>query len=126
MDDAHDKPLTYYGTDIEFEWAPTELESYQDWVRQHTSTKVPKETRLMWSLAGLQAGVGEVSAVAEKFLRHEGWIDYGVPQWKDELGDVLWYFAAVCNELVLSIDEVLDYNVEKINARVYGDATKED
>lgn len=111
---------------IEVEYLPTELEMYQDWVAQHTSNKVPKTEQLCWALMGLQAELGEVSEIAEKYLRKEGWIDHGDPRWIDEIGDVLWYLSALCNVLELRLDDVLDHNVEKLNRRVYGSTTKED
>lgn len=35
-----------------------------------------------------------------------------------ELGDVLWYIDAMCDELGISLDDVAIANVEKIDARV--------
>lgn len=103
---------------------PSELELYQDWVKQQTSDKVPRDAQLSWALMGLAAELGEVMALYEKQLRKEGWVDYSNPMWKDELGDTLWYFAAVCNVLGLTIDDVIDHNVSKINRRIYGEVAQ--
>ena len=36
---------------------------------------------------------------------------------KRELGDIMWYVAQACMALDISIDEVLEMNVEKLSAR---------
>jgi len=36
---------------------------------------------------------------------------------KDELGDVLWYISACADELGITLDEIAEYNVEKLAKR---------
>ena len=36
---------------------------------------------------------------------------------KDELGDVLWYISACADELDLTLNEIAEYNVDKLNKR---------
>ena len=35
-----------------------------------------------------------------------------------ELGDVLWYVATICTELGLSLQDVADKNIEKLESRL--------
>lgn len=93
----------------------TELDEYQQWVRS-----VSAKRGLTWSVMGLTSEAGEVAGEVEKWLRK----DYSLPppteKIFDELGDVLWYVAEICNSLGLSMDEVIEHNIQKINERVYG------
>ena len=43
----------------------------------------------------------------------------------DEMGDVLWQYCAVLNLVGLDIEEVIKFNVDKLNAR-HGGAGKTD
>tara|TARA_Y100000389_G_C17379800_1_gene473697 strand:- start:259 stop:582 length:324 start_codon:yes stop_codon:yes gene_type:complete len=36
---------------------------------------------------------------------------------KEELGDVLWYVAAICNELDTDLNEILELNKQKLHRR---------
>lgn len=88
----------------------TELEEYQEWV---ASTSAGRGAN--WAAMGVAAEAGEVLALFEKSVRRETPVD--TAQVEDELGDVLWFVAEVCNSLQLSLDDVLMHNIEKINAR---------
>ncbi len=62
---------------------------------------------------------GEVANIVKKIQR-----DFGGEitaetraKLKDELGDVLWYISACADELELSLDEIAQFNIEKLAAR---------
>ena len=61
--------------------------------------------------------VGEAGEVAELVKKHTF---HGVSmggRLQEELGDVLWYLAALCEECGLSLDAVAEQNVAKLKAR---------
>jgi len=60
--------------------------------------------------------VGEIQGKVKKILRDQGGEikDNNVQDLKKELGDVLWYVAAMCTELGLSMDEVAEGNIDKL------------
>ncbi len=74
-----------------------------------------RETMLLWNAIGVAGEAGEVAELAKKQIFHRHGID--VESWKKELGDVLWYIAACCTKLDLTLEEVMQHNVDKLAAR---------
>ena len=68
---------------------------------------------------GLGGEVGEVLNKVKKIMRdHDGKItDEYREILKKELGDVLWYVAALASELGLKLEEVARLNLEKLASR---------
>jgi len=61
---------------------------------------------------------GEVAGLAAKALRKHGSIDaVSIDTLKDELGDVLWNVAELCNLAGLTLEEVMEWNISKLDAR---------
>ncbi len=102
----------------------TELEEYQSWVMEgiseHVKTK-PLEVQQLWALSGLSAESGEVQELFEKGVRKNIPIDYTCVL--DECGDVLWYLTALLGLCGVSLDEVIEHNISKLNERRYGKNT---
>jgi len=116
-----------------------ELPTFRNYQRLATATALYPGRD---SFAGFCYGVfklgseaGEVSGKAGKLFRDLG-IEWGSDpkQWpeevrqgiKSELGDVLWYIAAVARELGYSIQDVAGANIDKLEGReergtVHGD-----
>lgn len=64
---------------------------------------------------GLAGEVGEVLEPIKKHLFHGKELDRY--QTMIEIGDCLWYAAALCTELGISLDEAAEANVAKLLAR---------
>ncbi len=75
---------------------------------------------VIYPALGLVNEAGEVAGVIKKIFRDkEGKIsEESRHALKAELGDVLWYVAQVCTELNLSMDEVAEYNIDKLYSRL--------
>ena len=92
-----------------------ELNEYQ---RKAMGTAVfPDKHRLTYPILGLVGEAGELANKHKKVLRG----DYS---WKDikgdlakELGDVLWYVAAVADSLEIELDDVAHSNLRKLAKR---------
>lgn len=91
---------------------------------QHKSRKTAKYPSIghpvIYPVLGLVNEAGEVAGKIKKVFRDkDGQINEETrAALKAELGDVLWYLAQVCTELELSLDEVAEYNVEKLYSRL--------
>lgn len=75
----------------------------------------PKE--MEHAVCGLTEEAGEVAGL----MKREAFRNQPQPRerWVEELGDVLWYLAAVCIAKGISLQEVWDENHKKLEAR-YG------
>ncbi len=78
-----------------------------------------KGTNIYYPTLGLCGEAGEVAEKIKKILRDKE----GKPSDGDilaimkELGDVMWYIAAICRELRVSMDDVAQMNIKKLNDR---------
>ena len=75
---------------------------------------------VIYPALGLVNEAGEVAGKIKKIFRDKGGEinEETRSALKAELGDVLWYVALVCTELDLSLDEVAEYNIEKLYSRL--------
>jgi NTP pyrophosphatase (non-canonical NTP hydrolase) len=64
---------------------------------------------------GLAGEVGELNDMVKKWVFHEKGLDE--THLKKELGDVMWYVAMMCQSMGWNLDDVLQMNIEKLQAR---------
>ena len=68
---------------------------------------------------GLTSEAGEVSGIIKKWMRDEG--SRGSEAFREkmiiELGDCMWYISELCNELDVSMSEVMEANLAKLKDR---------
>ncbi|MBX3243372.1 MAG: nucleoside triphosphate pyrophosphohydrolase family protein [Acidobacteria bacterium] len=74
---------------------------------------------LEYPTLGLAGEAGEVANIVKKIQRDHGGVitDETRAKLKDELGDVLWYISACADELGMTLSEVAEYNVAKLEKR---------
>ena len=78
-------------------------------------------SQLMTAALGLTAESGEFTEVVKKiFLQGKPYNEDNVFHMKRELGDICWYLAQACMALETTFDEVIEMNVEKLQARYPG------
>lgn len=70
---------------------------------------------LLNGVMGLCGESGEVADIVKKTVFHKHPI--GIDELKKELGDVMWYVAMCCNALNISLDDVMQGNIEKLKKR---------
>ncbi len=95
-------------------------DEYQEWGRQHWTDR-EYVTNVTHALMGLQTETAELTDLFKK-----GWYTPDrAPIWdaedvKNELGDVLYYMMRLADEHDVTLDEIIEYNVIKLDRR-YGD-----
>lgn len=67
-----------------------------------------------WAM-GLCGEAGEFTELIKKHVFHGKALD--IEAAKKELGDVAWYLASACTALNLSLQEVMEANIEKLKKR---------
>ena len=75
---------------------------------------------VIYPALGLTNEAGEVAGKLKKVFRDKhGEISAETRSaLKAELGDVLWYLAQVATELDLTLDEIAEYNIDKLYSRL--------
>ena len=77
--------------------------------------------RLLTAALGLTAEAGEFTEVVKKIvLQGKPYNEDNVFHMKRELGDICWYIAQACMALDTTFDEIIEMNVEKLEARYPG------
>ena len=78
-------------------------------------------TQLLTAALGLTAESGEFTEVVKKIVfQGKPYNEDNVFHMKRELGDICWYLAQACMALETTFDEVIEMNVEKLQARYPG------
>jgi len=105
---------------MEKKGAAMTFEEYQKFCK--TTAIYPDNTKLMYPALGLTGEAGEVANKIKKLVRD------GVPkdpndlatvkeQIAAEIGDVLWYCAALASDLDVSLGRVAKDNIDKLTSR---------
>lgn len=78
-----------------------------------------RRNNIIYPVLGLNGEAGEIAEKVKKVLRDKNGIidDETRAAIKKELGDVLWYAAALCDELGLDMDDVAVSNIRKLKDR---------
>ena len=78
-------------------------------------------TQLLTAALGISAEAGEFTEVVKKiFLQGKPYTEENAFHMKRELGDIMWYVAQACMGLDISLDEIMEMNVDKLKARYPG------
>lgn len=83
--------------------------------------------RVVYAALGLTGEAGEVANLVKKIIRDDGARDFSAMSMQirpdrraailDEIGDVLWYCSALCDELGADLEVVARANLEKLQRR---------
>lgn len=84
-------------------------------VNRTWQTDIPKEERIKNAIFGLNGEIGELTDLFKKAFYHGHELDEIHVML--ELGDILYYACALCNELELDFSEICYQNMVKLQAR---------
>ena len=77
--------------------------------------------RLLTAAVGISAEGGEFMEIVKKMLfQGKPWDEHNRKHLIIELGDVMWYVMQACKALEVSLDEVVEGNVDKLKKRYPG------
>ena len=79
----------------------------------------PQDYLITYPALGLVGEAGEIANKVKKILRDDHGVcsDLKREQLVEEMGDVLWYLAALASDLEVSLDHVATRNLEKLSDR---------
>jgi NTP pyrophosphatase (non-canonical NTP hydrolase) len=92
---------------------------FNEYQREASETAIYREeVKIIYPALGLSEA-GEVQGKVKKVLRDKGGVfDEEIKrEIGKELGDVLWYIAALSRDLELSMESIAKYNIEKLRSR---------
>ena len=75
----------------------------------------PEQVMLVWCAVGLAGEAGEFCELVKKGIFHQHGFDR--ERAAKELGDVLWYVAALATRLDLDLSALMAANIEKLRER---------
>lgn len=70
---------------------------------------------VVWNAIGLAGEAGEVAELVKKGIFHQHGLDKR--KMYKELGDVLWYVAALCTKLDFDMGDIMQANIDKLRER---------
>ena len=74
--------------------------------------------RVLTAAIGISAEGGEFAEIVKKCIfQGKPMDDDAQYHMKRELGDIMWYIAQACIALSISLEDVLDTNIQKLEAR---------
>ncbi len=77
--------------------------------------------RLLTAAVGISAEGGEFMEIVKKMVfQGKPWDEHNREHLTIELGDVMWYVMQACMALDVSLDEVVEKNVNKLKKRYPG------
>lgn len=97
---------------MEHKYESVDFRSYQDMAAETAVYKT--EHQVIYPALGLAAEAGEVANKVKKILRDGNFNREAIA---DEVGDCLWYIAALCRDLNVDMKELAKNNLRKLHDR---------
>lgn len=94
--------------------------TFNEYQRAARGTAIyPQDMKVVYPTIGLAGETGEVAEKVKKTIRDKQCIfdPDTTRELAKELGDVLWYIAAIAGDLGLDLDDVAQMNIDKIHSR---------
>lgn len=95
--------------------------TFNDYQEDCLKTAVyPDEYKVIYTTLGLSGEAGEVADKVKKIYRDDNGVisEEKKKEIAKEIGDVLYYCAALCSDLGISLDTVARMNIDKLFSRL--------
>ncbi|MDP9249352.1 MAG: nucleoside triphosphate pyrophosphohydrolase family protein [bacterium] len=96
-----------------------ELNEYQK--KALRTANYEEKYKIIYPVLGLGNEAGEVMGKVKKWLRGDDGVgvlsDERRQALKEEMGDVFWYLAVLARDLDLTLEEIADVNIKKLESR---------
>ena len=93
------------------------LDEYQDFAAATDPGEISKNPDLSVLLLGLSGETGSLLTLYKKWLRDGDAYQVVEDRLTEEMGDILWYLAAIARQRGLSLDRIAAANLEKTRSR---------
>lgn len=90
---------------------------YEYQMKSLTTAVYPKKYSISYPALGLAEEAGEVAGKIKKMMRDNIQLEDQKKKIEAEMGDVLWYLAALAHDCGLSLQVIAEKNIEKLKAR---------
>ena len=84
-------------------------------ISSRTLSLLSEKEGLVMAAMGLCGESGEASEIIKKYVFHDHDLDRD--KLRNELGDILWYLAAMATVLDVSLEDIASENIAKLKAR---------
>ena len=74
-----------------------------------------EEIMIVWVTIGITGEAGELSEAVKHGIFHRHVLD--LKNIQEELGDLIWYIAALCTKLNFSLSDIMEQNIAKLKKR---------
>jgi NTP pyrophosphatase (non-canonical NTP hydrolase) len=88
---------------------------YQQSVKRTVNPSLTLKDAIIQKVFGIAGEAGEVVDIFKKHFFQEHAVNKD--RVKEEIGDMMWYIAGLCNLLDIDISEIYDLNIEKLKRR---------
>lgn len=89
--------------------------TFNEYQKMARSTAIyPRDRAIVYPALGLTGEAGEVAEKVKKWIRDGNLDKEAIAK---ELGDVLWYIAALSGDLSIDMDEIALRNIQKLQDR---------
>lgn len=112
------KHLFYGKFESRFECSPCSGESIGDRVQPPT----PFDRDIIHGILGIMSESGELGELLLKVLDFK---EFDLTNLKEELGDIFWYMAQICEACGWTFEEIQELNIKKLKARYSDKFTKD-
>ena len=92
-----------------------QFSEYQELAQNTAGFNGRSEERLVCAVLALCGEAGELANHVKKGIWHGHGVDEGYVL--EECGDLIWYLAEVCASMGLKLDDVAEFNIDKLRQR---------